>query len=373
MPVIVALTGLIVFTAAVGGCTSKTSTPPSTSEPLPRLTFLSEFTRPAGAVYPTLTDSAKFGELSGLVRDTASGQWVAVSDDREARVAWITIDDSGGVLSVSPTRLEYLRAGPAVPGRVVTQADLEAIVALPDGTFLITEEGHIEGSEVWQPLILHATRAGVVTDLIDYPDTFHIHLNEPRGLRPNEGFESLTRLPNGHLVAGLEQPLLEDGETASFGRAGRGRLVELVQESGGWHGGRQWSYRIEPTPRIEGFAATCGGGGTGLVELLALSDTTLLSLERGCVQNPETKATRNPIQIFLVELAGSEARKTLVLDLATLAPRLSPEMRNLDNFEGMSFGPPGPDGQPTLLVVSDDNFRKTQRTSFLLFAIEGGR
>lgn len=357
----------------MSGCTRENPpTPPvASSEPGVRLTWLGEFTRPAGAVYPSLPDSARFGELSGLVRDSASGQWIAVVDDRQTRVAWLTIEYGNNTLTVTPTRLMPLRAGAGVSARAVTQADLEAIVALPDGTFLMTEEGHVTGAEVWQPVLLHATRDGVVTDIIDYPSTFDIQPNQGRGLRPNQGFESLTRLPNGHLVAGLEQPLLEDGDTASFGRSGRARLIELVQDNGGWHAGRQWTYVIEPTPRVAGFDATCGDGGTGLVELLALTDTTLLSLERSCIQNPQTQATMNPTQIFLVTLDGTEARKTLVLDLGTLAPRLSPELRNLDNFEGMSFGPPSPDGGATLLVVSDDNFRSTQRTAFLLFSIAG--
>ena len=127
---------------------------------------------------------------------------------------------------------------------------------------------------------------------------------------------------------------------------------------------------LDPTPRLAGFDTLCdGGGGNGLVELLALTDTTLLALERACVQNPETKAVANPIQIFFVRLDGDTAQKTRVVDLGTLAPRLSPEMQHLDNFEGMAFGPPGSDGGSTLLIVSDDNFRKTQKTSFLLFGI----
>jgi hypothetical protein len=360
--------------ALMSGCTreSPPAPPAATSEPGVRLTWLGEFTRPAGAVYPTLLDSARFGELSGLVRDDESGQWVAVVDDRETRVAWLTIGYANNTLTVTPTRLMPLRAGAGVSARTVTQADLEAIVALPDGTFLMTEEGHVTGADVWQPVILHATRDGLVTDTISYPSTFDIQPNQGRGLRPNQGFESLTRLPNGHLVAGLEQPLLEDGDTASFGHGGRARLIELVQDNQVWRAGRQWTYEIEPTPRVAGFDATCGdGGGTGLVELLSLTDTTLLSLERSCIQNPQTQATMNPTQIFSVMLDGTEARKALVLDLGTLVPRLSPALRNLDNFEGMSFGPPSPDGGATILVVSDDNFRNTQRTAFLLFSIAG--
>jgi hypothetical protein len=63
-------------------------------------------------------------------------------------------------------------------------------------------------------------------------------------------------------------------------------------------------------------------------------------------------------------------KKTLLMDLASvqgLNPDLAP---NLDNFEGLAFGPRLPDGRATLFLVSDDNFRAEQRTWFLLFAIE---
>ena len=51
------------------------------------------------------------------------------------------------------------------------------------------------------------------------------------------------------------------------------------------------------------------------------------------------------------------------------APLSGPELDDLDNFEAMTFGPTLPDGGRTLLVVSDDNFRVTQKTVFLLFRL----
>lgn len=61
-------------------------------------------------------------------------------------------------------------------------------------------------------------------------------------------------------------------------------------------------------------------------------------------------------------------RKRLVLDLN--AAGIVPE-----NLEGLTFGPRLPDGSPSLLMVSDNNFGDTQDTQFLLFRMraEGGR
>lgn len=364
----------IVVTAAMSACAPTRTAAPSVAAQLgglpPLLTWLGEHTRPAGTVYAALANSARYGSISGLVRDAQSGEWVGVIDDRDGtRVAWLSIQFGGGRLEVSPTRLMSLSAGPGVPVAVATMADLEAIAALPDGTFLMSEEGHrgVRGG-VWQPAILHATREGVVTDAIEYPKEFQVQ-DQTRGLRDNQGFESLTRTPNGRLVAGLEQPLIEDGAPTSFARGGRGRLIEFVPIDRGWRAGRQWAYPINPTPRVDGFDAICEGGENGLVDLLALTDTMVLSMERACLQDPVSRQVANAIQIFIVELEGSQARKTPLLDLSTLTARLSPALGHLDNFEALAFGPPLMDGGRTLLVVSDDNFRASQTSSFLLFGL----
>ena len=102
-------------------------------------------------------------------------------------------------------------------------------------------------------------------------------------------------------------------------------------------------------------------------ELLATSETTLLAMERACWLNPAGEPA-NVIQLFTVTLAGNTARKTLLLDLSSLEAKLSPALAHLDNFEGLAFGPPV-NGRPTLLAMSDDNFRPTQKTSFLLFGM----
>ena len=60
--------------------------------------------------------------------------------------------------------------------------------------------------------------------------------------------------------------------------------------------------------------------------------------------------------------------KTLVLDLATLSGSLPPRLKNLENFEAMSFGPPLADGRRTLLLLSDNNCSDTQVTALVVLA-----
>jgi len=337
----------------------------------PLLVWLGEFTRPAGTTYPQLTDSEKFGSISGLTPDSLTKQWVGVIDDREqTRVAWLDVTYGPNGLAVAPVRMVRLRAGPGIAEWIATQSDLEAIVSLPGGGFLMGAEGHRvrETGEVRQPAILQVTADAIVTRVIEYPEEFQISADGKTGARDNQGFESLAITPSGRIIAGLEQPLIQDG-TVTLDRGAPGRLIEFERTGSTYTPGRQWRYMISPTPYIEQFEQTCSDGENGLVELLALSETTLISMERACLMTKDEQFVANAVQLFAVELVGAEARKRLLLNFDSVAPRLSSALTRLENFEGMAFGPIV-NGTPTLLVVSDDNFRKTQKTAFLLFGMK---
>jgi hypothetical protein len=334
----------------------------------PLLTWVGEFTRPSGAEYPQLSDSARFGSISGLAPDERSQQWVAAIDDREdSRLAWLTVsyDDRG--VGVTPLRLMLLRPGAGVSDRVARQADLEAIVALADGTFLVAEEGHLRDGEVWQPALLRVDREGVVTSVIDFPKGFQITGNNQTGLRDNQGIESLAITPAGRVIAGLEQPLLQDG-AITFEHGGQGKLIEFEPSGKTFRAARQWRYMISPTPRLEGYGEICTDGENGLSDLLALGETRLIAMERACLYDRAGDRYANTVQLFIVDLIDNEARKLELLNFDALADRLSPALARLENFEALTFGPVI-NGVPTLLIASDDNFRKTQKTSFILIGM----
>ena len=336
--------------------------------PFPLLIWLGEYTRPANTVYPQLPDGSKYGSISGLTPDQQSKQWVAAIDDRErSRLVWVNVTYGATGLEVLPVRMLALRAGPGIPN-IAIEADLEAIVALPNGTFVASEEGHIRDGTVWPPALLQIARDGLVTNVIAFPQEFQITGDGKTGLRDNQGFEGLAITPRGRLIAGLEQPLFEDG-AVTFDRGAAGRLIEFEPSGATFKPGRQWRYMISPTPRVENFDDLCSDGENGLVELLALSETRLISMERSCVTTRDKQFTANSIQLFSVELVGGDARKRLLVNFDTVQPRLSAALSRLENFEAMAFGPIV-NGTPTLLIASDDNFRETQKTSFLLFGMK---
>jgi 3-phytase len=344
---------------------------------------------------------AWFGSLSGLARDARTGRYAAVIDDRQpSRIAWLDISTAAGRLLVRPGEVVPVLAGPGIDPRLTTNADLESIVALPDGTWVTSEEGHDSTGDPgqpargeWPPALLTLQPDFTVTQLQPWPLPFTLG-PASGGVRDNQGFEGLTRTPDGRLIAGLERPLFSDlpaysrnGRPFSDGRGGPSRLVELAETGGAWQPRRQWVYPISRTPAPAGFETICDDGEMGLTELLALDDVRLMALERACLLNLTTRTVRNVVHLYLVDVSratditgqrGQEltraraATKTLLLDLDSLVPQLPPSLANLENFEALAFGPPLPDGQRTLIVMSDDNFRVTQRTAFVWLKVEEG-
>ena len=65
-----------------------------------------------------------------------------------------------------------------------------------------------------------------------------------------------------------------------------------------------------------------------------------------------------------------ELEKELVLDLDDVKYELSPGFRSLENVEGMAFGPTLPNGKKSLVIVSDNNFRSSQRNSVIVFEVD---
>lgn len=60
------------------------------------------------------------------------------------------------------------------------------------------------------------------------------------------------------------------------------------------------------------------------------------------------------------------ANKELLLDLADAG------LRSVDNLEGMTWGPPLPDGRRVLLLVSDNNFNPAEVTQLIALSEEPG-
>lgn len=314
------------------------------------------------------------GGLSGLDCAPAGTPCVAISDDRAehqpARFYTLEFDvarfDTGeepgfaGVRFVAVTTLTTAQGEAHARGSV----DPEAIRHAHDGGFWWASEGAIRrGIAPAVERIDDDGRARLRLDLLER------YLPGPgRGARDNLAFESLA-IDGDRLIVGLENALAQDGPAADLDTPSPARLAIFDAKDGRLLAEHVYVVDAVPVaPPLPGLYRT-----NGLVELLA-GHGMLLALERSYVAGRGNGARIYRVAFDgatdvagLESLAGADytpVKKSLVLDLADLG-------LPLDNLEGMAWGPRLPDGRPTLILVSDDNFNPLQKTQFLLFEVVG--
>jgi len=358
--------------------------------PAPALEYLGMAVLPKGLE----VDGTVVGGLSALAYDPEGGAWLALSDDggshgppRLYRLE-LTLDEAGrlgagGVDVLSAGLLLGPDAAPYAPGTV----DPEGMALTADGTLLVSSEGDADSG--LPPFVGEFSHPGDDGDArvrryFEVPRRFLPRRSDSqggddrraRGVRHNQAFEAVTLTPGGDLWVGVEGPLAQDGPRPAPGTGARARLLRYDVATGRAEG--EVLYPLDPLPvpptPDDAFATN------GLVELLALTDSDLLALERAWVSG-----RGHFLRLYRVSVAdaadssGLDALprpdddaapavldKTLVLDLADLGEELF-------NVEGIALGPELADGRRLLLLVSDDNFAPEQRTQFFAFAADPGR
>lgn len=317
-------------------------------------------------------DGTRVGGLSGLVWDAPNGRWIALSDDRSekapARFYSLTLDyDASAFRGVTITGAVTLleRDGKPFPVRGV---DPEAMrLHAPSGTLYWASEG--DATTGIDPVLRGTSPDGRFLRDIALPARYHVSGDGQRGPRNNLAFEGMAVTPDARtLIVALENALVEDGPKASPTEPSPVRLATFDIATG--RAGAEWVYVTDPIPQAPAKAG--GFADNGVSEILALDDRSLLVMERGF-----SAGRGNSIRLYRADIAGATdvaaidrlageswtpLAKTLVLDLATLGVAL-------DNFEGMDLGPQLPNGNRSLVIVSDDNFNDAQVTKFLVFEV----
>lgn len=321
-----------------------------------------------------------FGGISGLDRDAATGTWYLLSDDRSARAparfytAAIDIDASG---------LHAVRVTGAVPlrqadGSVYPGAAQGGEVPDPEALRIDPKSGELlwsgEGDRKLglSPFVRRAARDGGFVAEVPLPQNLRAHEEAELGARDNLTIEGLAFTPDAaSLWVSMEAPLYEDGPVPTLQQGGFARFTRLGRD------GRvlgQYAYPLDPVPLPPG-----GGrhrADNGVSDILATDAGTLLVVERSgreveegvfqfAVRLYEASAADATDVSGTASLQGARFKpmhKRLVLDLA----RAGIES---DNIEAMAWGPPLPDGRPTLLLAADDNFHARQANRFI--ALQG--
>ncbi|MTW12129.1 esterase-like activity of phytase family protein [Pseudoduganella eburnea] len=363
--------------AALAACASAPQPAPVVNaSPVSALRLIGEQRVPHRALF----EGTMLGGFSGLDYDAAHGRWLVESDDRcthnPARFYEAELDfDATAFRAVRFVGVHYFMnsdgkdyvASPAG----CAQADVESIRLDPlDGSMWYASEGDRRAG--LDPFIRHATRAGGYLADLPLPDNFKVHKDEERGSRYNAVFEGLAFAPDGRsLWASLEWPLYEDGPIPTPQAGGMVRMTQFQRDGKVL---RQFAYPLDAIPAQPGPGKEAENG---VSEILVLPDGELLVLERATVQDA-ADVHHNYVRIYATDARGASdvkslpaltganftpARKRLVLDSRTLG------LPRVDNLEAMAFGPRLPNGHATLVMASDDNFRQTQVSQFLLFEV----
>ena len=327
----------------------------------------------------TLFEGVEFGGISGLDR-APDGTYYAISDDRGGergtpRAYSLAIDyDADGFRSVTLLRQIFmLRPDATSFSSTRRTVDPESIRVAPNGNLYWSSEGNWspKPGDRHQPFLREMRVDGSFVRQFSTPAMFDYADNSTIGGRDNKLFESLAVTPNGTIFIATEDAIAQDGPIASVASGSRLRLTALAATG---DASAQYVYQLGPIPKLPTVAPHYADN--GLVELLALSDSRFLALERGFSTGPgitirialaDIDGASNVLNVpSLIGIHPAPMAKEYLLDLDVLKSSFGIV---LDNLEGMSWGHLLPNGHRTLVLVSDNNFQSNQTTQFIAFEL----
>lgn len=340
------------------------------------LRFIGSHAIPTG----TRFEGLEFGGISGIDR-LPDGRYVALSDDRGGergapRFYTLSLHLSAsaftGVTIHSQTFLRRPDGSPFPSDR--RTVDPEAIRVLPHGHLAWTSEGNwsSDPAALHQPLVREMRPDGSFVRSYTLPGLFDYVDNRSAGGRDNKLFEALALTPGGTLYTANEDALIPDGDPATLTSGSVLRVTAIDTATG--QAGRQYAYRLPPIPvaaaRLSPFPPD-----NGLVELLAIDDTSFIALERAfafgvgnTIRLVKTTITAQTTDVSglprLVGAAYTPMTRELLLEMP-----ITFEGVTLDNLEAMTWGPVLPNGNRTLVLVADNNFSRFQTTLFMAFEV----
>ena len=328
----------------------------------------------------TLFQGVEFGGISGLDR-LADGRFVALSDDRGGergtpRFYTLALDyDASAFRSVQVQAQAYMLRpdGSSFPSNART-VDPEGIRVAPNGNLYWSSEGNWNANPAlrYQPFVREMKADGTYVREFNLPAAFNYVDNTSTGGRNNKLFEALAVTPSGTLYTANEDALIQDGPITSLGAGSVVRVTAIDPVSG--RSGAQFAYQLPPIP-VDAAPGAPFGPDNGLPELLALSETEFIAVERAfasgvgntirLVRTSITPQTTDVSSIAsLVGAAYTPMTRELLLEMPLTWNGIT-----LDNIEAISWGHTLANGNRTLVLAADNNFSSTQLTQFIALEV----
>ena len=329
------------------------------------------------AIFPTGSPfgGTEIGGLYGITYDADKQVYYAISDDRSskapARFYSLKINLQSGKLEKDQIEFTKVTTLLNENGKNFPEWSLDPEgIAFTGNSVFVSSEGDVDRKI--SPFIKEFSLDGKLLKTLPIPDLFLPDDKGTKGIRNNLAFESLTLTPDRkYLFTATENALVQDGAVPSLQSGSPCRILRYDALNGNPE--RSFVYITEPLPpgaNPVGQLTT-----NGLVDLLAIDENRLISLERGF-----SLETGTVIKLFEISLEkgdrieGLESLKTRLGEISPAQKRLLLDLETLkvplDNIEGLTFGPVLEDGNRGLILVSDNNFSPLQETQILGFKIK---
>lgn len=332
------------------------------------------------------------GGLSAITYDRGRNLFYALSDDRgglaDPRFYTLTITpntetEKPTIDSVQITDVTFLKDE---EGNVYDRdrLDPEGMILSPRSSLFISSEG-VTATNSPPTLNEYDLQNGVLKTEFRIPNRYlstptpegtpPLAADTVQGIRDNQGFEALAISQTSNsgefepfrLFMATESALAQDfDEDPANPLTNRFLHYLIAPNQSTLISEHAYPLSLEPLGAIS----------NGLTELLAIDQAGhFLALERVYgIRGFEIKlfqlATGDATDISTLDQLPSleginPIRKKLLLDFATLTIPVDA----IDNLEGMTFGPPLPDGSASLWLISDDNFSEDQVTQIWLLRL----
>ncbi|UOQ93296.1 esterase-like activity of phytase family protein [Halobacillus shinanisalinarum] len=325
------------------------------------------------------------GGFSGITYNPHNNKWLIISDDRSyhnpARLYEAKINyNFRGFQTVNLVDITYLKqpGNTVYPNKNQFLSSTEGIVADPESirfdpqnrSIWYTSEG--DRSLGLNPFIRQATPDGSFISELPLTETAIMDEQYEKGFRNNLALEGSTFSADGETYwTAMEGPLLQDDAIPTPESGALSRITQYDREGNVL---AEYAYPIDAIPEQPGDGKHADNGVT---EILAINDQELLVLERASVQ-AEDGSYSNYVRVYKINVNGATDissmesidkeniipfQKELVVNLNTLA------LDKVDNVEGMTWGKKLPNGNDTLVLVSDNNFNRSQITQIIAVEI----
>lgn len=377
----------VVFVFMVAGCAVQrnTNTPvpyPAASLSISQLKFLDEYEIPFDLQYK----GTWVGGLSGIDYDRGGDQYFIISDERSAtspsRFYTARINISGNKIdTIFFTGVQTLKMAngntfPSLKEGAQEAADPESIRFNPRANRLVwsSEGDRAERNgviNIKDPWVWEMDLQGHYIDRFALPSNLHVHTTE-KGPRVNGVFEGLAFTSDyRNLFVSVEEPLFEDGPKADVDYAGAPVRI-LKYDAVSRKPVAQYAYLLDAVARKPDPATAFRVN--GISEIMAIDTNRLLVMERSFSMG-NSYCT---IKIYEADLhaatdvsgkSGLHIDKTYRPVSKKLLLNMNDLGRYIDNVEGITLGPKLTNGHYSLLLISDNNFSKEEKTQVFLFEI----